>query len=60
MIAVVDPAAERGIEIGAAASAGLAARLVQDDGATRFGETQSCREPREPRAHHMDAAHSTP
>src|SRR5271155_5299189 len=44
MVAVVDPAPELGIEIGAAASAGVGGSFIQNDAATGIGEGD-CRRP---------------
>ncbi len=57
MVAVIDAAAELAVEIGAAAPAGLRARLVQDDGMAAGGETRRRGEPGQPGADDMDPPH---
>ena len=53
MVAVVDPAAELLIRIGAAAAAGRVGRLVEDDVATRLRQAHRGREPGEAGADHV-------
>ncbi len=63
MIAVVDAAAERRIEIRAAASAGLRRCLMENHGNPGIGKPHRCGEPGEPRAddmHARKAAHNSP
>ncbi len=55
VIAVVDLDPERAVDIGAAAPAGLAGRLVDDDLGAGIAEAQRRREPGEPGADDMDA-----
>src|SRR5580704_4264314 len=55
MVTVVDAASELGIEIGAAASAGVGGSLIQNDAAAGIGECDRRREPGEARTNHMHA-----
>ena len=60
VVAVVDPHAERAVEIRAAASAGGGARLVEGDGAAGLGRGHGGGQARQPGADDVDVAHSTP
>ncbi len=60
MIAVVDPASELGIEIGAAASAGMEGGFIQDHGAAGVGERDRGREPGESCTDDMHATRDSP
>src|SRR5258708_158155 len=65
MVTVVDPAAELGIKIGAAAAAGVGGSFIQNDAAAGIGECDRRREPGEARTNTMHATrarrpHSTP
>ena len=55
MVAVVDAAAEFGIKIGTAASAGMGGSLIQNDAAAGIGECDRRREPGEARTNDMHA-----
>ncbi len=54
VIAVVDGHAELGVEIGAAAAAGLGGGLGQDHPLAAGGQDGGGRQPGQPGAHHMD------
>ena len=56
VIAVVDPAAELGIDVGAAAAAGILRRLVQPHMRALLGEADRRGQPGEAGADHMDPA----
>ncbi len=55
VIAVVDLDPERAVDIGAAAPAGLAGRLVHDDLGAGIADAQRRREPGQPGADDVDA-----